>query len=234
MASSSGAKFGQRVWVLIHVDASLKDSVVNVFHGLNLNASPDEGSLKEFEPRNEPDQYDGPVLETVTPVADLKPKVEESKAVEKEDLLIGEARPVSPRKLDPSSSAHHIIDLTEPAAPAEGSLGGSSTKHEESNDAERALLEELDGKNEVEQGLLKELEEMGFKETDLNKEVLRQNKYNLEQSVDALCGVSEWDPILEELREMGFRDSETNKRLLEKNNGSIMRAVMDLLTGDKA
>nr|BAD94926.1 hypothetical protein [Arabidopsis thaliana] len=81
--------------------------------------------------------------------------------------------------------------------------------------------------------MLKELEEMGFKEIDLNKEILRDNEYNLEQSVDALCGVSEWDPILEELQEMGFCDDVTNKRLLKKNNGSIKGVVMDLLTGEK-
>lgn len=50
--------------------------------------------------------------------------------------------------------------------------------------------------------LLKELEKMGFKQIDLNKEVLRLNNYDLEQSVDNLCGISEWDPLLEELKEM--------------------------------
>lgn len=37
MASLSGHKFGQRVWVLIQVDASLKDSFYDSFQGLNLN-----------------------------------------------------------------------------------------------------------------------------------------------------------------------------------------------------
>lgn len=56
--------------------------------------------------------------------------------------------------------------------------------------------------NVFEEALLKELEEMGFKQIDLNKEILRMNEYNLEQSVDDLCGVAEWDPLLEELEEM--------------------------------
>lgn len=56
--------------------------------------------------------------------------------------------------------------------------------------------------NPVEQTLLKELEEMGFKQIDLNKEVLRLNEYNLEQSIDYLCGIAEWDPLLSELHEM--------------------------------
>lgn len=56
--------------------------------------------------------------------------------------------------------------------------------------------------NSAEQTLLKELEEMGFKQIDLNKEILRLNEYDLEQSVDDLCGFAEWDPVLSELGEM--------------------------------
>lgn len=61
---------------------------------------------------------------------------------------------------------------------------------------------ELAEKHLMEDKLLRELEEMGFKQVDLNKEVLRMNEYDLEQAVDDLCGVAEWDPILEELEEM--------------------------------
>ncbi|KAH0464396.1 hypothetical protein IEQ34_007182 [Dendrobium chrysotoxum] len=43
----------------------------------------------------------------------------------------------------------------------------------------------------VEQTLLRELEEMGFKQIDLNKEILRQNQYDLEQSLEDLCGFIE-------------------------------------------
>lgn len=60
----------------------------------------------------------------------------------------------------------------------------------------------MDIANEAEEALLKELAEMGFKQVDLNKEVLRKNEYDLQQSVDDLCSASEWDTILEELREM--------------------------------
>lgn len=60
----------------------------------------------------------------------------------------------------------------------------------------------IEGGNDVEETLLKELEEMGFKQVDLNKEILRVNEYDLEKSVDDLCGVSDWDPLLEELQEM--------------------------------
>lgn len=56
--------------------------------------------------------------------------------------------------------------------------------------------------DEQEQVLMKDLEDMGFKQPDLNKEVLRRNNYDLEKSIDALCGVSDWDPMLDELQEM--------------------------------
>ncbi|XP_015170055.1 protein NBR1 homolog [Solanum tuberosum] len=74
---------------------------------------------------------------------------------------------------------------------------------------------------------------MVFKQVDLNKEILRKNEYHLEQSVDDLYGVAEWDPILEELKEMGFCDKEMNKKLLKKNSGSIKRIVMDLIAGEQ-
>jgi len=98
---------------------------------------------------------------------------------------------------------------------------------------EAVPAEAVDFDSLMEEKLLQELEEMGFKQVDLNKEILRQNKYNLEQSVDDLCGVNEWDPLLAELNEMGFEDRETNKELLEKNGGSIKRAVMDLIAREK-
>ncbi|CAN4100530.1 unnamed protein product [Withania somnifera] len=67
---------------------------------------------------------------------------------------------------------------------------------------------------------------------NLNKKVLRMNKYDLEQAVDDLCGVSEWDPMLQELEDMGFCNKEMIKKLLKKNNGSIKRVVMDLIVGE--
>uniref|UniRef100_A0A1J3K492 Protein NBR1-like protein n=1 Tax=Noccaea caerulescens TaxID=107243 RepID=A0A1J3K492_NOCCA len=228
MASSNGAKFGQRVWVLIHVDASLKNSVVNEFHGLNLNASPDENFAREFAGINvnhEPAQPGSSSGNHVTLEDALEGEVVESQIPEKDDLLVGEVN-LNSVPSSPSSSFNMVEFPTMPTADAL-SVGSSSTK-----DIPVPLQEDIE-KNDVEITMLKELEEMGFKEIDLNKEILRDNEYNLEQSLDALCGVSEWDPILEELQEMGFCDDVTNKRLLKKNNGSIKGVVMDLLTGEK-
>uniref|UniRef100_M8CPQ7 ZZ-type zinc finger-containing protein n=1 Tax=Aegilops tauschii TaxID=37682 RepID=M8CPQ7_AEGTA len=60
--------------------------------------------------------------------------------------------------------------------------------------------------NNMEEKLLRELADMGFRQVDLNKEVLRQNEYDLQKSVDDLCGFHEWDPLLAELKELGFDD----------------------------
>ena len=59
------------------------------------------------------------------------------------------------------------------------------------------------------------------------------HEYDLEETVNHLCGVGEWDPILEELKEMGFNDTELNKKLLRKNNGSLKRVDMDLIAVEK-
>ncbi|KAF8117769.1 hypothetical protein N665_0008s0114 [Sinapis alba] len=235
MASSNGAKFGQRVWVLIHVDASLKGSVVNEFHGLNLNAYPDENFAREFSGINVnhvPAQPSSPNVNPGTVKgADIEPEASSgSNNPIKEDLVVGEVEPAVPNTLTPSSSSSsfNIIEFPNMPTTVEALGGGSSS----TKNIPVPLQEDIE-KNDVEITMLKELEEMGFKEIDLNKEILRDNEYNLEQSVDALCGVSEWDPILEELQEMGFCDDVTNKRLLKKNNGSIKGVVMDLLTGEK-
>ncbi|KFK26182.1 hypothetical protein AALP_AA8G213500 [Arabis alpina] len=228
MASSNGAKFGQRVWVLIHVDAGLKSSVVNEFHGLNLNVSPDENCSTEFagiKVNNESAQHGSSNVNPGTvKSAGIEQEVDESKIVGKDKLLVGE---VDSTRTPSSSSLYNIIDL--PNVPTVEALSGGSSS---TKDIPVPLEEDIE-KNDVEITMLKELEEMGFKEIDLNKEILRDNEYNLDQSLDALCGVGEWDHILEELQEMGFCDDVTNKRLLKKNNGSIKGVVMDLLTGEK-
>ena len=236
MASSNGLKFGQRVWVLIHVltkssppfswnfvflnhlipfffcglrgqvDASLKSSVENEFHGLNLNASPEENFAREFSGINVNHVPAQPCSPSVNPGilngADVEPEASSGSNIPmKDDLFVGEVEPVVPNTLTPSSSSSsssfNIIEFPNKPTTVEALGGGSSS----AKNIPVPLQEDIE-KNDVEITMLKELEEMGFKEIDLNKEILRDNEYNLEQSVDALCGVSEWDPILEELQEM--------------------------------
>ncbi|KAL6509645.1 hypothetical protein OROGR_022955 [Orobanche gracilis] len=242
MTLPSGQKFGQRVWVLIQVDASLREEAPceNV-RNLNLNLPPLSSSLAGPEIINvEPE----PMVEYSPSGANKSIKVEqlvqrnteqELKFPINDSLLVGDGASSS-RQI-----AYPVVDLSDIALPAPSvprSIIRSQQQQAPPTSASPVACagkseDELPGNVEVEVMLLKELEEMGFKEVDLNKKMLRMNEYDLEQAVDGLCGVAEWDPILEELQEMGFRDSETNKRLLKKNNGSIKRVVMDLIAGEK-
>ena len=80
----------------------------------------------------------------------------------------------------------------------------------------------------MEEKLLRELTEMGFRQVDLNKEVLRQNKYDLQKSVDDLCGFHEWDPLLAELKELVRTDPNSCARHSSKdlfNSGSFLTLI---------
>ncbi|KAF2293270.1 hypothetical protein GH714_040640 [Hevea brasiliensis] len=235
MASPSGTKFGQRVWVLIQVDNSMKDSV-NGVRGLNLNLPPDCAGSKspQIIDVNLQPAMDSSFLEPCNSTSVPVPMVDVGQTKKDQELnfpindtlLVGDGVSTPAPNQVPSSVSYPIIDLSEvaPVGPTEA-LPAMDVP---------ASSEEVIVNDAVEMSLLKELEEMGFKQIDLNKEILRMNEYNLEQSVDDLCGVSDWDPILDELQEMGFSNKEMNRKLLKKNNGSIKRVVMDLLTGEKA
>ncbi|PIA26379.1 hypothetical protein AQUCO_09400024v1 [Aquilegia coerulea] len=142
------------------------------------------------------------------PAAELYPKVDVSVV------------PSAPTPEVPAAENYPFIDFSE--------VQSASTPINET------LSGDFDIENSLEQSLLKELDEMGFKEIDLNKEILRVNEYDLDRALDDLCDVAEWDPMLEELQEMGFNDKVTNKRLLIKNGGSIKRVVMDLIAAERA
>ncbi|KAJ1413212.1 Ubiquitin-associated domain [Sesbania bispinosa] len=240
MASPSGHKFGQRVWVLIQVDASLKDSFYDSSQGLNLNIPLDFGGSKgpqvidmnrqpiEDDTFLQPLNLNAPTAptETVNQMVDKEPRQELGNEFPiNEAAFVGSAASPTATSAASSSVPYPVTDFSEtfPAVP--------SNQQTSVVDALPSSLG-IGENNSVEESLLKELEEMGFRQVDLNREVLRMNEYDLEQSVDDLCGVSEWDPILEELQEMGFRDDERNKQLLVKNNGSIKRVVMDLINGE--
>jgi next-to-BRCA1 protein 1 len=225
MSSPTGIKFGQRVWVLIQVDASWNESLCDGFQGLNLNFPPatsgGSSGPKTFDVNVQPEVNAS--VEMVEPIVNEVPKRDEDLNFPINDsLLVGNAIAASAPPAS-SSVSYPYIDLSDATIP-DVPLNTESPV----NDVRVPSSTE-----EVEQSLLMELEQMGFKEMNLNKEVLRMNQYDLERSVDDLCGVTEWDPILDELMEMGFVDAETNKKLLKKNNGSIKRVVMDLLSEQK-
>ncbi|KAL4584885.1 hypothetical protein LXL04_009495 [Taraxacum kok-saghyz] len=219
MASPSGQKFGQRVWVLIQVDASMKDLGQSQPPSINLNmppvTNPEETSVTQdlnFPTNDTLIVGDADVATSVTASAPVfRPAEVETALGIFPTLGMGSSEGVG--------VAYPRVDFSE-VPPV---VGGPVVVERSGSGGEGQ-----------EQGLLEELVAMGFKQLDLNKEVLRANDYDLEKSVDDLCGVSEWDPILEELQEMGFVDEEANRRLLKKNNGSIKRVVMDLINGERA
>ncbi|XP_006647446.1 protein JOKA2 [Oryza brachyantha] len=248
LASPSGQKFGQRVWVHIQVeDPSFVSN--NRTAAINLNLPPESNNTNTnlIDVNIEPvDQVFGQHVNSRT-----KELLEQLIHREIDEPENPEPAPLPVPLVSSTASLHPIIDVDVPSSStpaafvpdavvpppepavspvpptvnvppgnAPASAGASTSDHYGIN-------------NLTEEKLLKELEEMGFRQVDLNKEILRQNKYNLEQSVDDLCGVSEWDPLLAELQEMGFDDSEINKEVLAKNGGSIKRAVMDLIAREK-
>ncbi|CAI0451559.1 unnamed protein product [Linum tenue] len=240
LVSPSGTKFGQRIWVLIHVDASLKVASGTSLQGFNLNLPPVSVAASDspqtvVDATNKPAGSAVPSEVTATHIFDQLAKSEQEKNFPVNDALLVGNRP-SPSETKSSSSylPYPMIDLSDAAAGPSSSIGKPSAPAAIGMPKPTAEQEDKNVEDAVEESLLKELEEMGFKQVNLNKEILRMNEYDLDQSLDDLCGVAEWDPILEELKEMGFCDNEVNKKLLKKNNGSIKRVVMDLLTGEKA
>ncbi|KAK1422357.1 hypothetical protein QVD17_25423 [Tagetes erecta] len=244
MASPSGEKFGQHVWVSIQVDASMKNSGKS---SINLNLPPvvnDPEAVNQdhladniFSTNDSLITDNGGVSSSMatvsTPTGTATSSVFDHTEVATAlgSLPVGptDTKPISYLPIPsamlpfmptfnvlPSLGRPYISPLPTLVVPPSGSHGGVV-----SDDQEQTLVEDL--------------ENMGFKEKDLNKEILRMNSYDMKKTVDDLCGDSDWDPMLvDELQEMGFTDDEANKRLLKKNKGSIKRVVMDLINGNKA
>ncbi|KAK9066457.1 hypothetical protein SSX86_013779 [Deinandra increscens subsp. villosa] len=261
MASPSGQKFGQRVWVLIQVDASMKDLGET---SINLNLPPvtrspevvnqDLGMYNAFSGNNFI-----MVTDSANTSADVQPKDDEMNFPINDSLIIGSggiSSTMATLSAPPATASSSGTALaSQPAGPTFSSglyptVGMVDTEPINYVDfpvippavvsgappqpPTVAAVQPSSVGDEREQALVKELEEMGFKQLDLNTEILRMNNYDLEKSIDDLCGVLEWDPMLDELQEMGFADEEANRRLLKKNNGSIKRVVMDLINGEQA
>lgn len=212
------------------VDASLKDSFYDSFQGLNLNIPLGGGSSEGphiidinvqpvedvafHQPKN---PNAPPAPEAVNQMVDKELRQELGN-----EFPINKATFVGPAASAPaipeasSSISYPVIDFygAAPAISATPStvsypiIDLSGTTRAVPSNQQASIADALsssldkDGNDSVEEALLKELEEMGFKQIDLNKEVLRMNEYNLEQSIDELCGASEWDPLLEELHDM--------------------------------
>ncbi|KAK1359658.1 Agamous MADS-box protein [Heracleum sosnowskyi] len=225
MATPSGQKFGQRVWVLIEVEAVNERNM----HSFNLNMIPFSGAFMD------PQKEDVSVPQLVDSIISKTDNVE---------MPAGLVEPVTAAPSNPDQELNFPINDTllvggtssNPVPLTASSLVGTSTLSEVAAPIATSPVQTFSTDVDTnELTLLKELEEMGFKQVDLNKEILRRNAYDLEQSVDDLCDVQkEWDTILVELQEMGFSDKKKNKIVLEKNNGSIKRTVMDLIADTSA
>lgn len=247
MASPSGHEFGQCVWVLIQVDASVMDTTSDSSQNLNLNipldvssskgpqsidinAQPieDDASFQQYNP-SAPTEPAEPVnqMADVNQMVDEEPRQEKSvdEFAENVDAFVDPAASPPATSAVPSYLPYPNVDIDM----AETVSLPGPIQQTSAADAPSSSIG-IGGNNPVEEALLKELDEMGFKQVDLNKEILRNNGYNLEQAIVDLCDESGWDPILEELKEMGFGDDDKNKKLLMKNNGSIMGVVMDLIS----
>ncbi|KAK9054544.1 hypothetical protein SSX86_025622 [Deinandra increscens subsp. villosa] len=257
MVSPSGQKFGQRVWVLIQVDASMKNLGETP---INLNLPPvtsDVEAVKQDRLVDSDFLGNDIVTNSESSSTDLPPKDHEMNFPTNDSLIIDNGGPSStidtlsgpsvtasgplsslppepkfiypPVGLDVEPVSIPTVDFSAvPPIMSSGSAASPTGVLQPSGSSGPSVTDDQ------EQALVKELEEMGFKEVELNKLVLRMTNYDLEKSVDSLCGVLDWDPMLDELQEMGFADDEANRRLLIKNNGSIKRVVMDLISEEKA
>ncbi|CAN6464453.1 unnamed protein product [Victoria cruziana] len=242
MASPVGQKFGQRVWVVIQVEPvdQFHQNIVSEVSG----AAPTLSMPPGYEGQKQKNVQELMDVDFPAPAHSVDPSsvsipVQSSKSSESGamvEVLNGANKPAASVLNTSSPSApfvpYPVINLAGDSTDAKASAAGSMAVPV-SAAANPEGGSNMDIANEAEEALLKELAEMGFKQVDLNKEVLRKNEYDLQQSVDDLCSASEWDTILEELREMGFHDRETNMKLLQINGGSIKRVVMDLLSGQK-
>ncbi|KAG6525479.1 protein JOKA2-like [Zingiber officinale] len=213
LATPSGHKFGAEVWVFIQVGTSQWSSG----SGLNLNLPP-ESSIQG---------QTGIIDINADPSDSISP---ESLLDNSSDKLVKPMITDETSKLDANPKTNEsptagVVPLSDPI------IDLIATEDDRS---QPLPLPSMPVDNTVEDKLLEELEEMGFKQIELNKEVLRKNKYDLEQSIDELCDYAEWYPLLEELEDMGFTDRAKNKKLLIENGGSIKRVVLDLISGERA
>lgn len=94
----------------------------------------------------------------------------------------------------------------------EGSLGGfamvsmpsgeSQVGEEVAHSVASFVLTEEEGPVVKEEVLVGQLVQMGFLDPVLNLAVLKQNKLDLQKTLDELVSAADWDPMMEELEEM--------------------------------
>lgn len=186
-------------------------------HSFNLNVLPFNGGIMD------PPEEDVNVQRLVDSI------IGETDNVERSAELV---KPATDAPSNPDQELNFPINdtllvggtVSNPVPPPALSFVAASTLSEVAAPIATSPVQTFSEVDTKERTLLKELEEMGFKQVDLNKEILRRNAYDLEQSVDELCDVQkellrtnedmeqsvdelsgisdEWDTILVELQEM--------------------------------
>lgn len=252
LALPSGLTFGQQIWVHIEVEQPIQTSGGKQAAAINRNQLPEANSTRPsafninsapvnflsgwhgrlecetMEPKeSEPvpsDMSSAPaaVEPAQIPVTDAPASSAEAALASMpaavpapEAILLPKPVPV-PAPVSASAPAPVAAPVSMPvvaAAPA-APLAEEVVNH---------LLEEK---------MMSELEVLGFMQADLNKQILRQNNYDLEQSVVDLCGFNEWDP-LEVFSELDSDDTVMSEEVVVDNSDDEGFIVADLMTKAK-
>jgi next-to-BRCA1 protein 1 len=250
LVSPTGQKFGHRVWVLIQVVPSDEQSPQMIESLLASSQEDIEMPQQEAAETATPqpmedeavvDPFPAADVDTLEPVAASKeaaaPETVQYPEINMEALTL-DAVVVDTGKTQEENTAVENSELgnfsmvnmptvTEiPVEQVEDTV--SPPRVAFAVDDEPAEMKKAAEADSLEM-TLGALESMGFKQRDLNQELLKKNDYDLQRTVDDLVMAAEWDPMLEELEEMGFYDTDMNRRLMFKNNGSVKRVVKELV-----
>lgn len=258
LVSPTGQKFGHRVWVLIQVVPSDEQSPQMLDSLMSVSSQEDElmeyntAAPQPTEAAAAVDPF--PAAVDLDILADPKGAVEAEKAPEpglypeiNMDALTLDAVVVDPAKTaQQENAAVENSDLgnfsmvsmpTVTELPVEQPEGNAAVARrvafavddEEPAEAEKYSEMKRAAEEDSLEMTLDALESMGFKQRNLNQELLKKNAYDVQRTVDDLVMAADWDPMLEELEEMGFYDTDMNRRLMFKNNGSVKRVVKELV-----
>ncbi|KAI5084345.1 hypothetical protein GOP47_0000514 [Adiantum capillus-veneris] len=213
LISPAGQKFGQRVWVTIHVVPQGEQSPML------------QESLKKGEEVKDNVKNDRPTIVEVPIVSMEEAEKEATQYTGKkgEMMVEGVARP----------SARDVTDLkvTElgPEDISQELEGFSLVERPDVEFGDEEMNDNANKENNDQELNLQSLESMGFMDRELNAVLLSKNDGNVQLALDDLLAAAGWDGAFEDLREMGFTDQATNVRLLMKHKGSVKAAVKDLV-----
>lgn len=180
----------------MQVNSSLEDPLGKNVHGFNLNWPPvSGGGIKDYQDevaRGYPISQDGLLGKAMMEHAANTPKRGQGFSLPTDNtLLVSGTKPNSalPEASLPVKDPAVNLSKVEPvvvSVPQYSDVG-----------VPNSMVGGGPGKDEVEQTLLQDLEEMGFKQVDLNKKILRNNDYDLERALNDLFVL---DPIFKELQ----------------------------------